>query len=212
VRDAVLTTLVAEDRFVGVLLDGVARGVVAPAAVGPARARRLLAHKDVAIATRARTVLADVDAGTGMPAYQRLRQAVAARAGVPAKGRQVFEAQCVACHTFRGTGSRVGPDLSGIRNQPGEALLLHIVVPDYEITPGYESYTVQTRDGRTLVGRVESETAGSLSLRDGAGEAHAVLRADIASLTASPGSLMPATFGQVLSAQALGDLIAYLKQ
>jgi putative heme-binding domain-containing protein len=211
-RDAVLTTLLADDRFVGVLLDGVAAGVVGGGAIGPARARRLSAHRDPAVAARARALLGDVEAGTGMPAYARLKDEVTARAGDVARGGPVFDAQCAACHTFRGRGGRVGPDLSGIRNQPAEALLLHVVVPDYEITPGYESYTVQLRDGRTLVGRVESETGGSLTLRDAAGEAHAVLRADLVSLAASPGSLMPATFGEVLPPRALADLIAYLKQ
>ena len=97
-----------------------------------------------------------------------------------ARGRQVYLAQCVACHTFGRGGGRVGPDLSGIRNQPADTLLLHILVPDYEITPGYESYTVQTRDGRTLIGRLESETAASLTIRDAAGEAHVVLRSGVA--------------------------------
>ncbi|BCS34745.1 cytochrome c [Luteitalea sp. TBR-22] len=211
-RDAVLTTLMADDRFVGVLLDGVAAGVVSGAAVGPARARRLEAHRDPAIATRARALLGNAAAGAGMPAYQRVRPAVLAQAGQAGRGRTVFEAQCAACHTFKGAGGRVGPDLSGIRNQPADALLLHIVVPDYEITPGFESYTVQMKDGLTLVGRVESETGASLTLRDGAGEPHAVLRADIASIAASPSSLMPATFSEALPPRALADLIAYLKQ
>jgi putative heme-binding domain-containing protein len=90
-------------------------------------------------------------------------------------------------------------------------VLLHIVVPDYEITPGYESYTVQVNDGRTLVGRVESETAASLTIRDGAGEAHTVLRASVATLAATSGSLMPTSFHEALSAQDLADLIAYIK-
>ena len=154
---------------------------------------------------------AGLDAGGGLPVYERARTDVLARSGEAARGRQQFEAQCVACHTFGGAGGRVGPDLSGIRNQPADALLLHILVPDYEITPGYESYTVQTRDGRTIVARMESETASSLSLRDAAGQAHVVLRADVVSVTAASGSLMPATFHEALSGQDLADLLAYLK-
>ena len=30
-----------------------------------------------------------------------------------------------------------GPDLFEIRNQPKEAILLHIIIPEYEIVPGY---------------------------------------------------------------------------
>ncbi len=84
-------------------------------------------------------------------------------------------------------------------------------MPDYEITPGYEAYTVQTRDGRSLLGRMESETPTSLALRDAAGEPHTILRADVASMAATAGSLMPAGFDQAMSAQELADLVAYLK-
>lgn len=211
VRDAVLTAMTAENRLAETLLDAVARKDVAPAAIGPSRARRLVAHPDPRISSRAKTLLAGLDAAGGLPVYQRARTDVLARTGVPSRGRQQFAAQCVACHTFGSAGGRVGPDLSGIRNQPADTLLLHILVPDYEITPGYESYTAQTRDGRTLTGRLESETAASLTIRDAAGEPHTVLRTDVVSLAGAQGSLMPATFHEVLSAQDLADLIAYLK-
>lgn len=211
VRDAVLTAMTAEDRLVDTLLDAVARKDVSPAAIGATRARRLVTHRDPRISARAKSLLAGLDAAGGLPMYQRARTAVLARQGVPSRGRQHFTNQCSACHTFGAAGGRVGPDLSGIRNQPADTLLLHIIVPDYEITPGYESYTVQTRDGRSLVGRLESETAGSLTIRDAAGEPHTVLRSDVASLAAAQGSLMPATFHDALSAQDLADLIAYLK-
>ncbi len=211
VRDAVLTAMTGERRLVELLLDAVARKDVPPAAIGASRARRLLEHRDPAVQARARVLLKGLDAAAGQSVYQRLRPDVVSRRGVPARGRRQFESQCAACHTFAGTGGRVGPDLSGIGNQPADALLLHILVPDYEITPGFEAYTVQTGDGRTVVGRLQSETATSLTITDGAGQAHSVLRSNVASLAAAAGSLMPATWHEVLSAQDLADLIAYLK-
>jgi putative heme-binding domain-containing protein len=84
-------------------------------------------------------------------------------------------------------------------------------VPDYEITPGYESYTVQTRDARTILGRLESEAPNSVTLRDAAGEAQTVLRTNVESMTAATSSLMPAGLDQAMSPQQLADLIAYLK-
>jgi putative heme-binding domain-containing protein len=211
VRDAVLTTMLGEERLVRLLLDAVQRGDVMPASIGASRARRLAAHRDATIRERASTLLAGLDGAGGALAYQRLRGAVVARAGSARGGAPVFARQCAACHTFEGSGGKVGPDLSGISNQPPDALLLHILVPDHEITPGYEAYTVQTRDGLSLFGRMESETAGSLTLRDAAGQAHTVLRAHVTAITAAPASLMPATFGEALSPQELADLIAYLK-
>ncbi len=212
VRDAVFTTLLADDRLTRALLDAVERRDVAPASLGASRVRRLTSHRDAALRDRARALLGEAATGGGLADYQRLRPAVLARTGVGARGADVFAAQCGACHTFGRDGGRVGPDLSGVRNQPADALLLHVLVPDHEITPGYEAFTVATRDGSTLFGRLESETGGSVTLRDAAGQSHTILRSRITTMTAAPSSLMPATFGEALSAQDLADLIAYLKK
>jgi putative heme-binding domain-containing protein len=136
---------------------------------------------------------------------------VLARSGNATRGAAAFETHCRTCHTFNGSGERVGPDLSGIRNQPIEALLLHIVVPDYEVTPGYEAYAVQTRNGSTIVGRLESEAPASLTLRDAAGQAHVILRKEVESMAGASSSLMPAGLEQAMSSQELADLIAFLK-
>ena len=74
----------------------------------------------------------------------------------------------------------VGPELTGIRNQPAEALLLHILVPDYEMLPGYTSYEVETKDGRTLSGLLAAETPASVTLRLALGAEETVARSNIA--------------------------------
>ena len=211
VRDGVLTTLFSEDRLVSVLLDAVARRDIPASALGSARWRRLTTHRTASIKQRAESLYTATDTASAMQVYERLQQVVLRRTGNPAGGAATFTAYCMACHTFNGAGGRVGPDLSGIRNQPADALLLHIVAPDYEITPGYESYTVQTRDARTILGRLESEAPNSVTLRDAAGEAQTVLRTNVESMTAATSSLMPAWFDQAISPQQLADLIAYLK-
>ena len=211
VRDAVLTTLVSEERLVSVLLDAVARGDISAAAVGPSRWQRLRAHRNPSIRQRAET-LSESAGGTAMQNYERKLKDVTALAGNPMRGEPVFTRYCSACHTSGGTGGHVGPDLSGVRNQPADALLLHIVVPDYEIAPGYEAYTVETRAARTIFGRLESDTPNSVTLRDAAGQAHTILRTDVNAMTAGTSSLMPAGLDQMMTAQDLADLIAYLKR
>ena len=146
-----------------------------------------------------------------MQVYERLRGTVTTRSGNHEDGQQVFGKLCAACHTFNGTGGRVGPDLTGIRNQPADAILLHALVPDYEITPGYQAYVVETRDGKTLTGRLESEAPNSLTLRDASSQPHVILRSQVVSMTASTSSLMPNELERAMSEQDLADLIAYLK-
>jgi putative heme-binding domain-containing protein len=146
-----------------------------------------------------------------MQVYERLRAALSNKSGDPARGKQVFAAHCAACHASDGAGGTLGPDLNGIRNQPADAILLHVLVPDFEITPAYEGYLVETRDGRTLVGRLESETPNSLTLRDASSQLHLILRTQVAAMTASANSLMPGELERAMSEQDLADLIRYLK-
>ncbi len=212
VRALVLATLLGDEQLVPVLLDAVESGAVPANAIGGARWGRLAAHRNTDIRRRAAALFAASDTGTAQRAFERIRSTVSTLDGDARRGARVFEQQCSACHTFTSAGGRIGPDLSGVRNQPPDALLLHIVVPDYEITPGFEAVSVEARDGRSFFGRIESETQNGISLRDAAGQTHQIARGDIASMHAATNSLMPAGLEDAMTAQDLADLIAYLKQ
>jgi putative membrane-bound dehydrogenase-like protein len=211
VRETVLSILLSDESQTTILLDAIERGSIDGAALGPSRRTRLMTHRDAVIQKRARALLAGLESGDRMQIYDRLRGAVLERTASAASGRKVFAGHCASCHAIDGTGGQVGPDLSGLRNQPADAILLHVVVPDYEIAAGYQTYVVETRDGRTLVGRLESEAPNSLTLRDGAAQAHVILRSDVVSMSASVRSLMPAELERAMSEQDLADLIGYLK-
>ena len=212
VRETVLSVLMSDERHALVLLDALEKGSIAATALGSSRRNRLRNHRDAAVQKRAVALFAAVDAGDRMRVYERLRDTVLARTGNSTSGKQLFATRCATCHSFDGAGGRLGPDLSGIRNQPADAILLHVVVPDYEITPGYQAYAVETRDGKTLVGRLESEAPNSLTLQDASLQSHVILRSQVVSMAASPASLMPAELERTMSEQELADLIAYLKQ
>jgi putative heme-binding domain-containing protein len=211
VRDAVLTTILADERLVPALLDAVARHDISASALGVNRWRRLTTHRNTAIRERAEAMSRTDDPSSPMQVYERKLPEVIAHTGDPLRGAAVFAKYCAACHTSGGAGGHVGPDLTGIRNQPADALLLHIVFPDYEVTPGYEAYTVQAKDERTIVGRLESEAPNSVALRDGTGHSETILRSDVKSMIAATSSLMPAGFGETMSSVELADVIAFLK-
>ena len=211
VQATVLSVLATEERHLLILLDALEKRTIAAGALGSARWNQLKSHKSAAVQARARALFASVDAGDRMKVYERLRATVLARTRSAGNGRQIFASFCAGCHTFAATGGRMGPDLSGVRNQPAEAILLHTVVPDFEITPGYQGYLVQTRDGRTLSGRLESEAPNSLTLRAASSQQHVILRSEVVSMSASASSLMPNELERLISEQDLADLIGYLK-
>jgi putative heme-binding domain-containing protein len=212
VREAVLSSLLSDDRQTPVLLDALEAGSIAPATLGAARRDRLLNHRNAALQKRARALLLGTgEPGDRMQVYERLRGPVLGRAADRASGKRVFAAVCAPCHAFAGGGGQVGPDLSGIRNQPADAILLHVLVPDQEIAPGYQAYMVETREGKTVFGRLESEAPNSLTLRDASSESHVILRSQVLSISASPNSLMPTELERAMSEQELADVIGYLK-
>ncbi len=105
----------------------------------------------------------------------------------------------------------MGPDLTGIRNQPGEVILLHIVVPEYEINPIYTCYNVELKDGESFTGLLAGETSTAITLRLPQGLEQKIPRPAIAAMTTSRLSLMPQEFEKAMSKQDLADLIGFLK-
>jgi putative heme-binding domain-containing protein len=110
-----------------------------------------------------------------------------------------------------GEGNVVGPDLTGIRNQPEDVLLLHIIVPEYEIMPTYACYNVETKDGRSLTGLLAVESAASITLRQALGHEEIIPRSNIATMSASSLSLMPDELEKTMTKQDMADLIGFLK-
>jgi putative heme-binding domain-containing protein len=211
IRGAVVATLLAKPVLVPVLLAAIKRGEIQPAEVPSVRRAALLKHSDPALRAQATALFKSLEGGDRMAVYQTYREVLGQPADAAA-GAAVYARACSACHTFQNTGGKVGPDLTGFRNQPAEALLLHILVPNYEVAPGYQAMSVATRDGRALSGWLAAETSGSLTLRTAFGTEETVLRESIATLTASGVSLMPDGLEQTMTKPELAALIAYLKK
>jgi putative membrane-bound dehydrogenase-like protein len=210
VREAVVSTLLAQVRLVPALLEAIERGAVPAWAVDPARRTQLLKHRDEAIRKRAETAFAHLQSGDRMKIYEEYKPVLAGKADMKS-GKAVFARLCTPCHVYNGEGSRVGPELTGIRNQPAEALLLHIIVPDYEIVAGFMSYEIETKDGRSLTGLLASESATSVTLRRALGEEENILRSNIASIASTSLSLMPQELEKAMTRQEMADLIGFLK-
>ena len=209
-RDAVLAALVASDRQLPGVVAALEHGDIAPADVDLSLRRQLTEHRDEAIRARAGRLLGAAVSPDRAAIYEAHR-AVLQLPSNPANGKRVFLRACGQCHRLDREGSPVGPDLFGIRNQPKETILLHILIPEREITPGFRAYTVMTKDGRVLSGLIASETPTSITLRQAQAREETLLRRDIEELVASRMSLMPQGLENTISHQEFADLLAYLK-
>ena len=212
VREAVLNAL-GEQPALGdrLLLDAIEAGTIPLSAITPQRRAALAKSPNKAEAARATKLLAAIQTGDRMKVFEEHKTVLAMKADATA-GKAVFVRVCAACHTHGTEGTAVGPDLTGVRNQPAEALLLHILVPDLEVVPVFTNYDVETRDNRSLTGLVVDESPEEIVLRRAGGVTESIPRRLIARLAASALSLMPQGLETAMTRQELADLIAFLKR
>ena len=209
VRESLIEEFVGSADFAEKLIQALEEGSLALTTLSVDVRGKLLKHAEPRIRSRAREILASAD-GDRRKVYEAFKRA-AALPGNPTKGRALFRAQCASCHRLDREGTNVGPDLFGIRNQPKETILLHVLVPNREITPGFESHTLVTERGEVLTGLVRSETPSSVTLLQKGGGTRALLRDEIVSMDVSSVSLMPDGLELATDVQGMADLLAYLK-
>jgi putative membrane-bound dehydrogenase-like protein len=210
VRDAVLSVLMPNTNFLQALFTAIEAGDVPAWTVNGDRRSQLMKHKDEGIKTRAIALFKDMTVGDRMKVYEDSKSVLSLK-GDSKNGHAIFTKLCTPCHVFAGEGHTVGPDLTGIRNQPSEVILLHIVVPEYEIMPIYTSYNVETKDGQSFAGLLAAETPTAITLRMAQAVEQKIPRSDIASMTTSRLSLMPQELEKSMTKQELADLLAFLK-
>ena len=131
--------------------------------------------------------------------------------GNPYEGEAAYQARCAACHKLFFKGGNVGPDLTGYQRDNLNTMLLSIIDPSAEIREGFQYYTVETKDGRTLSGFfVERDTQVAV-LRGLDGENVTLRSSEILEAKPMGRSLMPDGLLDGMSDQELRDLFAYLR-
>lgn len=127
-------------------------------------------------------------------------------------GRELFKgkAACATCHSLRGDGVRVGPDLANLVHRDYESVLKDIADPGATINPDAIGYTVTMKDGSAVVGTRLADTAEELQIAQPGGAVAKLRKSDIAKSEAMATSLMPAGLEKTLTADELRDLMTYL--
>lgn len=138
-------------------------------------------------------------------------QEALARAGDATRGRKVFDDVCANCHTFKGAGKEVGPDLGEVRNRPREVLLADILMPSQTISQGYAVYVVETASAGAIEGVMGPQTSTTITLRQEDGKEQVIRRQDIRTFYAANLSAMPENLEDQVDVQQMSDLLEYLK-
>ncbi|HEV3025581.1 MAG TPA: HEAT repeat domain-containing protein, partial [Pirellulales bacterium] len=142
---------------------------------------------------------------------------LARRTGDAARGKELMRAsvkndmQCMKCHTVRGTGGHVGPDLSVIGKKASrENLFESILYPSKAIADQYIVWVIETKKGLQYSGLLIEETPAAVTLRDGNGKDTKIDKKDIDTREKSPKSLMPDDLLRYISEAELVDMVEYL--
>jgi hypothetical protein len=209
-RSATALLLRRKDWALG-LLGAVESGTLVAGDLSRDHWSQLTGNTDSAVSTKARS-LQKTSAPKSSAAMQAMidrLQPLVLKSGKAEHGQEVFEKNCIACHAMGGKGGRIGPELTGIGARPKSEILTEILDPNRSVEANYKLWTVTQKDGESLSGRLDAETATSVEILDTTGTKHVIQRSTIAKLESSGQSIMPGGFEQ-LPAQDLTDLLEYM--
>jgi putative heme-binding domain-containing protein len=128
-------------------------------------------------------------------------------------GEKLFwgKGSCGQCHRVGVRGIAIGPDLTRAGKQRSLAYLREsIVSPDADLTPGFATIVVVTRDGTKITGVEKGYDNFSARLIDLSGRYYSFLKDNVTSMGREYRSLMPSNYGRMFNPHELDDLLAYL--
>ena len=202
-------TLLSRPAWIEALLQQIEAGNVGRGDLDPARVGLLKKHPDRRIGARVTKIFT----GSGLPKRQEVvdrYQTSLSLDGDADRGKAMFKKVCAACHQLEGVGTAIGADLKGIRNRGLPAVMLNILDPNREVKPQFQSYVIQSDDGRVTTGMIEEESANSLTIRRPDGTKTTISRGQIEELQSTGISFMPEGLEKEVNPQAMADLLKYL--
>lgn len=210
VRNAAIESMVSDDARINLLLDAIKEGEVQRSALTIRQTRRLMLNPEDDLRLRARSLLGKPDEPRS-EVVDRFAAAIGME-GDPVRGQAVFERACAMCHQIGGTdGTHFGPDLSSVRNRNPKGMLASILMPNAEITAGYEQWKIERHSGEVIHGIISSETSGAVTLRGPSGQETTISRSDIKSMEAVEESAMPEGIEHQISIKEMADLLEYIR-
>ena len=136
--------------------------------------------------------------------------------GNAARGKAIFEGQgnCLSCHRVKATGSRYGPDLTGIGNERRATpayLERALLDPDADVARANRGVRVTLKkDGTVVTGRLLNQDSFTLGLMDSQGNLKSFPRSELSTVAIVTKGLMP-SYKDRLNAEQVADVVTYLR-
>ena len=130
--------------------------------------------------------------------------------GDPKAGEQVFFGTgiCFACHTVRGRGGSVGPDLSAVaRRLSLPQMTAALTNPGARVPAGYDSVIVTMKNGTKLAGFARALGSHDVVVQSSDGKLHPLVDSEYRAIVPDKTPAMPAFQG---TAEQQADVLAFL--
>ncbi len=129
------------------------------------------------------------------------------------RGRGIFFNQtvnCQRCHTIRGEGHHVGPDLSNLVYRDYASVLKDILQPSAAINPDFLAYNIELTAGDAVTAVLQTETHDEITIVDGNDHTSLLRKNNIKSMKPSAISFMPEGLLKDLNLEQVKDLMTFL--
>jgi putative heme-binding domain-containing protein len=213
-RSTALNLLASRPVWALQLLEAVDQAQIAANAISADAVQKMKTYPDPRISQLMRKHCTQERVPTTSEMQEQIQKCAAlvrSGSGNPYEGRKLFTMSCALCHRLFGQGAQIGPDLTPYKRDDLENMLLNIVNPSAEIREGYETYLINTKDGRTLSGFLADKDLRVVVLRGLDGVNQVLPRDQITEMKSTGVSLMPQGLLTPLNEQQLRDLFAYLQ-
>ncbi|MBL6845093.1 MAG: c-type cytochrome [Verrucomicrobiae bacterium] len=188
-----IAVMVSRPTWLNAFLSAVESRKILPADVPASVIRSLANHRNDDIKARAQKSIGRFrEPNASMDRLiDEKRQVVLEGEPDPVNGRQLTEMVCLVCHQLHGKGANVGPDLTGVGRSTLDALLANVINPNQLIGAGYENTVIETKDERSVSGRLVEETDSYVKLLAAGPREEVISKSDIQTRAITENSVMP---------------------
>ena len=132
--------------------------------------------------------------------------------GDPLRGEAIYERSgCATCHILAGKGTSFGPELTEVGARRGAARLRETLEhPSKTIREDFLLIEAITSSGQTIRGVRLNEDSFTVQLKDAQGHFYSLQKSDLHALRKLRDETPMPSYGSLLSAAELDDLVAYL--
>lgn len=129
---------------------------------------------------------------------------------VLARGKELFNQKCIACHQILGRGAVVGPQLDGIGNRGLERIIEDLLDPSRNVDVAFQTSIYILDSGRIITGLYRRKEGKTLVVVNQKGEEIRIQEDEIDEQMKSKISIMPENIVSEMPPQDFYDLAAFL--